>query len=98
MRCRPISRNLLLSAFSIGSAIALSAFIPVSAAKARLIDQPIAQPVCPGDQSIVTTTRIAEFPSLSAWYQPADVKGMHGRSVYVHQRRTLGRTESDSAF
>lgn len=66
MRCRQISRNLLLSAFSVGSAIALSAFIPVSVAKARQTDQPIAQPVCPGDQNIATATtaRIAEFPSL----------------------------------
>ena len=63
MVSRHISRNLLLSAFVAGSAIALSAFMPFSEA----IAHPATQPICPGDQNITaeTTTRIAEFPSLN---------------------------------
>ena len=62
MPYRHISRNLLLSAFAAGSAIALSAFTPLPDANA----QPATNPFCPGDPNIAaqTPTRIAEFPSL----------------------------------
>lgn len=61
---RHISRNLrLLSVFSVGSGIALSAYAPFSSA----IAQSTTQPTCPGDQTIATaaTTRVVEFPALS---------------------------------
>lgn len=68
---RHISRNLLLSVLSIGSTVALSTFTTFSSAIAQPATQPATQPtaqlLCPGDQNIATatTTRIAEFQSLS---------------------------------
>lgn len=57
------SYNLLPSALSAGSAIALAVFTPFTAA----IAQPATQPTCPGEQNTATatTTRMAEFPTLN---------------------------------
>jgi len=69
MSYRHISRNLLLSVFAVGST--LSAFVPSSDAifprKGFAIAQSTKPPTCPGEQTIATatTTRVAEFPSLS---------------------------------
>lgn len=62
MLSRYISRNLSIGVFSVGSAIALSTYAPLSSA----IAQSTTQPTCPGHRDIATatTTRVVEFPSL----------------------------------